>query len=421
MSESNPTVFRFGEVCRVRSGYAFKSEDFTNKPSEGFAVIRMNNLEAGRLNLSQAVYVRKDKVKGLERYRLEARDFLFGMSGSLDNYALVRETDLPAYLNQRVGRLEVMQCDRDFARHLFLSETIRNGIKKLAAGNAQLNVSPKNIESIRIQLPPAEEQPAIARILDAVDTAIERTREAIEIAKQLEHSLLHDLLENGFRPKNDAGAKRNRIWPKKRVDEVAEVGSGVTLGKDVSGVKSIELPYLRVANVQDGHLDLCTVKTVRVPVREVEHYKLEPGDVLMTEGGDIDKLGRGTIWDGQIPICLHQNHIFRVRANRELLEPYFLALVVESDFGKRYFNRVAKRTTNLASTNKTQVRGFKFPIPPIAQQQRIAAIMKASKDHVSALTQTQTALLELKKSLTHDLLTGKLRINNLKLDKILNQ
>jgi type I restriction enzyme S subunit len=147
------------------------------------------------------------------------------------------------------------------------------------------------------------------------------------------------------------------------VDEVADVGSGVTLGKDVSGFKSIELPYLRVANVQDGHLDLSTIKTVRVRVDEVENYRLEIGDVLMTEGGDIDKLGRGTIWEGQIPECLHQNHIFRIRANRKLLEPAFYALVVESDIAKRYFNRVAKRTTNLASTNKTQVRAFRFPVP----------------------------------------------------------
>ena len=109
-------------------------------------------------------------------------------------------------------------------------------------------------------------------------------------------------------------------------------------------------------------------------------FRLEVGDVLMTEGGDLDKLGRGTIWEGQIPNCLHQNHIFRIRANRALLVPEFFALVVESDIAKRYFNRVAKRTTNLASTNKTQVRAFQFPLPPTTDEQRqIVAIMKAAK------------------------------------------
>ena len=194
---------------------------------------------------------------------------------------------------------------------------------------------------------------------------------------------------------------------------MAEVGSGVTLGKDVSGYKSVELPYLRVANVQDGHLDLSTIKTVRVPVDEVEDYRLEVGDVLMTEGGDIDKLGRGTIWEGQIETCLHQNHIFRIRTNRQLLDPEFFSLVVESDIAKRYFNRVAKRTTNLASINKTQVRAFRFPVPPTTDEQRqIISIMKASKGMLASLVAKQVALGELKKSLMHDLLTGRVRVTN---------
>ncbi|MGC3975635.1 MAG: restriction endonuclease subunit S [Nitrospira sp.] len=208
----------------------------------------------------------------------------------------------------------------------------------------------------------------------------------------------------------DSASRYPSGWTIRRVDEVADIGSGVTLGKDVSGAKSIELPYLRVANVQDGHLDLSTIKTVRVKVEEVENYRLEVGDVLMTEGGDIDKLGRGTIWKGEILDCLHQNHIFRIRANRKLLLPDFYALVVESDIAKRYFNRVAKRTTNLASTNKTQVRAFRFPVPPtVDEQKEIVTVMKASKATISALSNKEAALSELKKSLMHDLLTGRIR------------
>ena len=91
----------------------------------------------------------------------------------------------------------------------------------------------------------------------------------------------------------------------------------------------------------------------------------------MTEGGDLDKLGRGTIWHGEIPNCLHQNHIFRVRAKQDQLRPYFFSLVVESDIAKRYFLRVAKRTTNLASINKTVLRAFRFPVPEPTEQEEI--------------------------------------------------
>jgi len=186
------------------------------------------------------------------------------------------------------------------------------------------------------------------------------------------------------------------------------------MGTDVSGHKSVELPYLRVANVQDGRLDLSIIKTVRVRVDEVESYSLVPGDVLMTEGGDLDKLGRGTMWRGEIENCLHQNHIFRIRADRAMLEPEFFSLVVESDIAKRYFNRVAKRTTNLASTNKTQVRAFQFPVPPTNDEQRdIVAIMKASKGALAGLEAKIAAVGRLKSSLMYDLLTGRIRTNML--------
>lgn len=263
-----------------------------------------------------------------------------------------------------------------------------------------------------------EEQEAIARILDAVDTAIGWTREVVKRAQDLDHSLLHDLLENGLAGKLRNGKKQSSQWAIRRVDEVAAVGSGVTLGKDVSGFESIDLPYLRVANVQDGHLDLSVIKMVQVRVDEVENYRLESGDVLMTEGGDIDKLGRGTIWEGQITPCLHQNHIFRVRAKRELLDPYYFAFVVESDIAKRYFFRVAKRTTNLASINKTQLRAFRFPVPPLEEQEQLADIIKAAKATTKGLVEKGNALQNLKRALTHDLLTGKVRVNHA-IDKII--
>lgn len=302
-----------------------------------------------------------------------------------------------------------------FLYHLACSHEVRGRAAARMEGSTGRQRVPDEVFTKRllVPLPDPDEQAAIARILDAVDMALERTRAAVERARELDHTLLHDLFENGLRPTRGGSGKHPPTWTIRRVDEVAEVGSGITLGKDVSGFKSVELPYLRVANVQDGHLDLSTIKTVRVRADEIWSYRLEVGDVLMTEGGDIDKLGRGTIWEGQIPDCLHQNHIFRIRPNRKLLEPGFYALVVESDIAKRYFNRVAKRTTNLASTNKTQVRAFRFPVPPtVEEQQEIVHVMKASKTTIASLVAKQVALAELKKSLMHDLLTGRVRVRD---------
>src|ERR1019366_5284521 len=103
-----------------------------------------------------------------------------------------------------------------------------------------------------------------------------------------------------------------KTWRATTLELHAEVRTGIAKGK--KGRKSpVSLPYLRVANVQDGYLSLIEIKTIDVEKKDAERYRLQDGDVLLTEGGDFDKLGRGAVWRGEIPYCLHQNHIFSVR------------------------------------------------------------------------------------------------------------
>jgi type I restriction enzyme, S subunit len=326
---------------------------------------------------------------------------IFSTRGTVGNLAIA---GVPLTTNQSC---EVLVPRGDEVCSEFLYYLLSYGMfafHRLAGGTTFGAITRREIGRVWLAMPKCDEQANIACVLDVVEVAIDRAREALSQAESLDHSLLHDLLDRA----------KNRLahCVTKRVDEVADVGSGVTLGKDVTGYRHVKLPYLRVANVQDGHLDLSTIKTVKVRCDEVEYYRLEPGDILMTEGGDLDKLGRGTLWEGQIPDCLHQNHIFRVRADRAQLDPRYFAFVIESDIAKRYFNRVAKRTTNLASTNKTQVRAFQFPVPPLNQQAQIAETMAASKAMLAALKSKVDALRQLKKSLMQDLLTGTVRVNS---------
>jgi type I restriction enzyme S subunit len=304
--------------------------------------------------------------------------------------------------------------DPRFLFHLVCSYEVRGRAIARMEGSTGRQRVPEEIfiRRLIVPIPPLDEQRAIARVLDAVAVTVAETRLMLAHAQALDHSLLHSLLRQGLEGSTAAEGEFPSHWTVVSLDEVAEVGSGLTLGKGVSGAQAVELPYLRVANVQDGHLDLSTIKKVRVPVTDAPHYRLESGDVLMTEGGDIDKLGRGTIWSGQIEDCLHQNHIFRIRTNHDVLVPEFYSLIVESDIAKRYFSRVAKRTTNLASTNKTQVRAFRFPVPPtIAEQEEIVGVMEVVKATISALAARQTALNALAAALAADLLAGRVRVS----------
>lgn len=161
------------------------------------------------------------------------------------------------------------------------------------------------------------------------------------------------------------------IWC--RLEDLADISSGVTKGKAYKG-NLVDTPYLRVANVQRGFLDLSIMKNITVSDDDYQKYQLEPFDLLMIEGGDPDKLGRCAIWQNEIEGCIYQNHVFRVRSLlKKAIDEYFLMLFINSPFTRAYYENCAKRTTNLASINKTQMRNTPIALPPLAEQEAIVA------------------------------------------------
>jgi type I restriction enzyme S subunit len=145
----------------------------------------------------------------------------------------------------------------------------------------------------------------------------------------------------------------------------------------------VEVPYLRVANVQRGYLDLRNVATIRVPSEKATALALRCGDVLFNEGGDRDKLGRGWIWSGEIDGCIHQNHVFRARL-REGFEPRFVSWHGNT-FGRTWFEANGRQTTNLASLNLTTLKAFPVPAPPLDEQRCIVARVEEQLSAIDAL------------------------------------
>jgi restriction endonuclease S subunit len=157
------------------------------------------------------------------------------------------------------------------------------------------------------------------------------------------------------------------------------------------------MPYLRVANVQDGHLDLAEVKRVTVPRWMTTQCRVHAGDVLMTEGGDPDKLGRGAVWPGDIDPCLHQNHVFAVRPDRSRLLPEYLAVLTRTPYARAYFEMTASKTTGLASTSASKIAAFRVPLAPVAKQKALVLRVTASVEKVDTLRNQlarQIALLQ---------------------------
>lgn len=164
-------------------------------------------------------------------------------------------------------------------------------------------------------------------------------------------------------------------WAVTAFDEVAVVIGGVTKGRDLRGKQVIVCPYLAVANVQRGHFKLEGLKSIEISADELAKYQVHEGDLLITEGGDWDKVGRTAIWRGDVADCLHQNHVFKARVPSKQLLNEWVELVFNSGVGRHYFAGASKQTTNLASINMTQLRSFALPIPPLDEQQRILSAL----------------------------------------------
>jgi len=169
-------------------------------------------------------------------------------------------------------------------------------------------------------------------------------------------------------------------WAVTAFDEVAVVIGGVTKGRDLRGKRVVVCPYLAVANVQRGYFKLEGLKSIEISENELPKYLVHEGDLLITEGGDWDKVGRTAIWSGGVERCLHQNHVFKARVPSEQLLKEWVALVFNSGIGRDYFAGASKQTTNLASINMTQLRSFPLPIPPLDEQRRILDVLAALTD-----------------------------------------
>ena len=185
-------------------------------------------------------------------------------------------------------------------------------------------------------------------------------------------------------------------WEWCRLDDILNVRAGIAKGGKRYTGSIRPTPYLRVANVQRGYLELDQVKFLDLPAQEAKKYALQNDDLLVTEGGDPDKVGRCAVWHNEIEGCIHQNHIFCMRPYLRLsVETDFVPLILNSPFCQDYFLGSYKQTTNLASINKTVLRSTPIALPSLVEQ---AFIIKRVK---MLMTTCQVLETEIEKSRSH--------------------
>lgn len=306
----------------------------------------------------------------MSTYRLQAGDLLLneasGSASEVGKPALWAGEIKDCAFQNTLLRVRPRSADSRYLLHYFTHCAATGAFAQLSRGVGIFHLGRQALAELEIPLPPIEEQRRIAAVLDAADALRAKRRQALAKLDTLTQSIFIDMFGDPL--------QNSKGWPADRqLADVATVRSGITVGRKTTTGDLQAVPYLAVVNVQDGFIRLDPLKSIEASAEEVARYALAPGDVLLTEGGDPDKLGRGAIWNGAVDPCIHQNHVFCVRLTDDSLTSDFLSRLIGSERGKRYFLRMAKQTTGIASINMGQLKSFPLLEPPLELQDEFLA------------------------------------------------
>lgn len=354
-------------------GSNLKTEHYT---AEGARVIRLQNIGDGRFVDTDKTFIAEDRYQLLRRHDAQPGDILIAALGAV----LPRVCMVPPQLGAAIVKADCFRLrsnslvDAKYLMFALQSPQMRAAAAPQIAGVGRPRLNLGKVRNLPLALAPAAEQKRIVAAIDEAFSRIDAGEAGLQRVRRHLGFLRGAVLKALTNPADE--------WVK--LGEIAEVVGGVT--KDIkrqADPSYVEVPYLRVANVQRGYLDLGVVTTIRVPASTVEKLRLEPDDILFNEGGDRDKLGRGWVWEGQVPDCIHQNHVFRARLRTDEFDPKFVSMHGNT-FGRTWFETMGKQTTNLASVSLTTLKAFPIPKVPIDEQRRLVTQVEAQTSQIVA-------------------------------------
>ncbi|MCC9598660.1 restriction endonuclease subunit S [Rubrivivax sp. JA1055] len=429
---SHWTVMQLGQASTERCdgpfGSGLTSDHYTD---EGALVVRLQNIKAEGFYAGEPAYIDVSYFRNeLTRHAVIPDDLLIAGLGD-DRNLVGRACVAPAGLGEALVKADCFRfrLDQSLALPAFAALQLTAGAAfdagSLAGGTTRSRIPLGAMASRKIALPPMNEQCAIASFLESetakIDALIAEQEKLIALLAEKRQATISHAVTKGLDPSapmKDSGVawlgKVPAHWVITRLKFIAKVQTGIAKGKDTAGKETIDVPYLRVANVQDGFLALDDVATLAIEPEQLMRYRLLPGDVLMNEGGDFDKLGRGAVWHGEIPDCVHQNHVFAVRPHGVSAE--WLNQITSSHHAQFYFMCRSKQSTNLASISSTNIMDLPVLLPPVDEQYEILAFIAEETGRLDALraaSDKAIALLrERRSALIAAAVTGQIDVRN---------
>ena len=391
-----------GEICNFQNGFAFKSKLFSNK---GLPILRISNIQNNLISYNKLVYFNKDSYKeNLEKYKVNKGDLVIAMSGATTGKIAKSNINECFYLNQRVGKFKPKKELSNIYLCYFLKTRIEENLK-ISIGTAQPNLSTEQIKSIKIPLPPLEEQKKIVSILDKAFEKIEKQKESTEnnlkYSKEIFESYLNNIFENS-----------NGSWEEKELEKVCKIitdGTHQTPKYCENGVI-----FLSSKNVTSKKIDWENIKYIDKEQHVNLQKRVSPkfGDILLAKNGTT---GVGAIVDRKIDFDIYVS-LALLRTN-DFLYNFYLLYFINSQKAKKQFN---KRLIGIGVPNLhlREIRKVKIKFPKdLEEQKKIVKKLDELSEKTKKLEENYKNELkyleDLKKSVLEKAFSGNLDLNKI--------
>ncbi len=396
---SDAAVYLLGDLADVQTGPFGSQLHSSDYVDEGTPIITVEHLaDDSSISHDRIPRVSVDDRARLTRYSLQLGDLVFSRVGAIDRCSYVSPEEDGWLFSGRLLRVrpDSSRVNSRFLMALLSHESSRHWIKNHAVGSTMPCLNTSILKHVPIRLPQLLEQRGIAEILDTADESIRATERLIAKLGQEKQGLLRDLLT-----RDTSG------WRSSNADSEFDIKSGITLGPDRIP-RSHPKPYLRVANVQRGRIDVSDIAALEASFTDSIDYALAAGDLLVVEGhANPWEIGRCAIVEESQAGLLYQNHLFRLRARKIL--PRFGLLWLNSAFAQNYWWRMCATSSGLNTINSRQLRALPVLVPHEEEQARIVDLAMGISSRLTAEQRELDKLRLLKRGLMDDLLTGRVR------------
>ena len=392
-------IEKFGELCRVFSGYAFKTSDYTKK---GIPLIKIGNLQDGEVVINpDNDYVQESwqQKEELQRFILKSRDILIALTGLTGKTAVVAPSLAGAFLNQRVGKIELISPDaeQDFILVVTKTRFFQEAIQQNTFRSVQGNISPSSIAQILIPLPPLPEQRSIAHILQTIQEAKSTRQREIELERECKATLLDRLFSHGTKGEPRKQTEIGEIpesWEVVRLEEATEIIMGQSPKGDTYNTDGEGEPLI------NGPAEFGSEYPTPVQWTSKPTKLCQDGDILFCVRGNTT--GRMNIANRRY--CIGRG-IAAIRERSSKSDTLFIRNLLEFEHSSLYRIAIGGGST-FPNITTVHLKNYLIPLPNVSEQQEIAEILQACHTKIAALEQETALLDELFHAMLDELMIG---------------